>query len=57
MKKILIFFIICVGLPSCTDFSAKVENFVSERYGGCEIIDVIVDINEGTYSIIPHGYA
>ena len=25
--------------------------------GGCEIIDVIVDINEGTYSIIPHGYA
>ena len=33
MKKILIFLIICVGLSSCTDFSAKVENFVSERYG------------------------
>ena len=36
MKKILIFFIICVGLPSCTDFSAKVENFVSERYGDAD---------------------
>lgn len=36
MKKILIFFIICVGLPSCTDFSVKVENFVSERYGDAD---------------------
>ena len=36
MKKILIFFIICIGLQSCTDFSAKVENFVSERYGNAD---------------------
>lgn len=51
MKKILIFFIICVGLPSCTDFSAKVENFVSERYGDADSSSVyeidLQDILEG----------
>ena len=36
MKKFLILFLICAGLPGCMDFPAKVGHYVSKKYGDAD---------------------